>query len=500
MLLWIKLLALLGTLVLVLVWLFGLYVGVVSGAAGIPGLSGALRTTAPPPSPEVMARSHATEERIEESIEDSADFYLELSDEELTALLATRIDPNGEVRDLRVQTTPEVMSLSGSLNGVIGVPFSSDAYVILEGGEIHLELARASVGALGVPGMAEQDIENIINRAVDLDALFRQHGATVVQQVRLEEGQTIIIGVQQAGTSTDVSWDVRAMLQRTVEAVPGNQRPEPPGGDVVPPGGVASKPGDEIYLALGDSLAANVGVSDARVGYVSRFHSYLERETGRTLGLVNLGIPGESSISFLKSQLPRALRQIKGRRDDGNEATRVSVVTLDLGANDLLVHLKSEDCLNAPDSRVCQARLGAGLESFRGNFREIVPAIAESIEPDTEFYIMTVYNPFDLGTGLKLEILSNEVTDKLNSVIWEVADEHNVMVADVRPLMAKKSSSWTHILDGDIHPNYKGYQVLAYALAEAHQQRQRALPDGVTVLHYSRIAPRASLSRCSCTK
>jgi lysophospholipase L1-like esterase len=113
---------------------------------------------------------------------------------------------------------------------------------------------------------------------------------------------------------------------------------------------------------------------------------------------------------------------------------------------------------------------------------------------------MTVYNPFDLGTGLKLEILSNEVTDKLNSVIWEVADEHNVMVADVRSLMAKKSSSWTHILDGDIHPNYKGYQVLAYALAEAHQQRQRALPDGVTVLHYSRIAPRASLSRCSCTK
>jgi lysophospholipase L1-like esterase len=477
MLLWIKLSALLGTLVLVLVWLFGLYVGVVSGAANIPRLSDALRTTAPPPSPEVMARSHATEERIEESIEDNTDFYLELSDKELAALLATRIDPNGEVRDLTVQTTPEMMTFSGSLNGVIGIPFSGDAYVILEKGEIHLELARASVGVLGVPGKAEQDIEDIINRAVDLDALFRQHGATEVQQVRLEEGKTIIVGVRQTSTGTDVSWDVRAMLQKTVEAIPGNQRPEPPGGDIVPPGAVASKPGDEVYLALGDSLAANVGVSDPREGYVSRFHSYLERETGRSLGLVNLGVPGESSISILKNQLPRALREIEGRRDDGDEATKVSVVTLDLGANDLLVHLKSEDCLNAPSGQACQGRLDAGLESFRANFSEIVPTIADSIAPDTEFYIMTVYNPFDLGTRLQLENLSNEVTDELNSVIWEVADEHEVMVADVRPLMASKSGSWTHILDGDIHPNYKGYQALAYSLAEAHQQRERALPN-----------------------
>ena len=466
---WIKLVALLGTLVVVLVLLFGLYVGVVSGAANIPGLSDALRTTAPAPSPEILARSHATEEQIQESIEDNPAFYLELTDEDLTALLATRIDPNSQVRDLRVHTTSEEMTFSGSLNGVIGVPFSGAVDMILERGQIHLKLARASVVVLGVPGEARQDIEGIINQAIDLDALFRQYGATLVQQVSLEEGKAIIVGVQQTGM--DVSESVREVLKEAVEAVPADQVPEPPGGDVVPPGNFVNKPGDEVYLALGDSLAASVGVSDAREGYVSRYHSYLERETGRSLGLVNLGISGESSISIFNNQLPQALREIEGRRDDGNAATRVSVVTLDLGANDLLVHLKSEDCLNAPADRACQTRLDASLESFRANFGEIVPTIADSIEPDTEFYIMTVYNPFDLGTRLPVETVSNEVTDKLNSAIREVADEHNVMVADVRPLMGGNARYWTHILDGDIHPNHMGYQVLAYSLAEARQQR-----------------------------
>jgi lysophospholipase L1-like esterase len=263
-----------------------------------------------------------------------------------------------------------------------------------------------------------------------------------------------------------------AMLQEAVEVDPGILIPEPPGGDIVPPGIFDSKPGDDLYLALGDSLAANVGISDARQGYVSRFHSYLERQTGRSLGLVNLGISGESSVSILRDQLPRALREIEGRRDDGSTDTRVSVVTLDLGANDLLAHLKSEDCLAAPAGRICQARLDAGLDSFKSNFSEIVPAVLNSIEPDTEFYVMTTYNPFDLGTSLPLEALSNEVTDQLNGVIREVADEHGVPVADVRPLMGSNAGFWTNILAGDIHPNDKGYQVLAYSLAEAHQNRQ----------------------------
>jgi lysophospholipase L1-like esterase len=450
--------------------LFGLYVGVVSGAAKIPGLSDALRTSAPEPPPEVMAQNHATQEKIATSLARNSAFYLELTDEELTALLVSRTDLNNQVRDLKVHTTPDEITFSGSLNGVIGVPCSGAVDVLVERGEIRLELTRASVGALGVPGGTQQEIESVINSAIDLDELFRQYGATQVQQVRLEEGKTIVVGVQRVGT--DVSERVRGLMQVSVGITPRTAAPVPPGGDLVPPGAVVNKTGDELYLALGDSLAANVGVVDGREGYVSRFHGYLERQTGRPLGLVNLGIPGESSISFFKGQLGQALNEIQRRRDDGSAATKVSVVTLDLGANDLLGHLTSGDCLNSPSGRACQDRMDAGLATFKVNFREIVPVIAGSLEPDTEFYIMTVYNPFGLGTDLPLEDLSNETVDELNKVIREVAEEHQVPVADPRPIMDDNAGFWTHILAGDIHPNDKGYQVLAYSLAKAREEQE----------------------------
>ena len=144
--------------------------------------------------------------------------------------------------------------------------------------------------------------------------------------------------------------------------------PVPPGADQVPPGTAGiSEPGDDLYLALGDSLAANVGVNRPQDGYVSRFHADLERETGRDLGLLNLGISGESSISIMQGQFQQALDELRQRRDDGNPNTKVSVLTIDLGANDLLTHLGSAECQQAPRGDACQARIDAGLEGFSEN-------------------------------------------------------------------------------------------------------------------------------------
>jgi lysophospholipase L1-like esterase len=466
---WSKLLALPVIFLPILLLLLGLYVGTIGGAVNIPGLSGGLRATAPPPSPEVKAQSQAAEKKIETVAEDRAAFYLELTDQELTALLASKLDSNTQVRDLRVHTTSEEITFSGSLNGVVGVPCSGAIDVIVKQGRIHLELKRVSIGIVGVPGETRQELESMINQTIDLDGLLRQSGATQVQQVRLEEGKVVVVGVQPAGT--EVPARAKALLQESTAA--GKKRdPEPPGANVVPPGAVASMDweGDELYLALGDSLAANVGVANPRDGYVSRFHSYLERQTGRPLGLLNLGNPGESSISIYQGQLTRALVEIERRRNDGNPATRVSVVTLDLGANDLLGHVTSQDCLDSPDGPVCQARVDAGLATFRANFEEIVSTLLSALGPDTQFYIMTIYNPYDLGTGLSLEVFSNEVVDRLNSVIKETARANGVLVADVRPLMSSNAGAWTHVLAGDIHPNARGYQALAFSLAQAHQQ------------------------------
>lgn len=468
--LWITLAGLSVLLVIVLLLLFGLYVAVVSGAADFAGLGNVLRTEASPPSPEILARNQATRQRIQDAIEDQSAFYLELSDEDLTALLASRLDSTSQIRDVNVRISPEGIKFAASLNGVIGVPSSGYVQAILERGEISLILERASVGVLGVPGGVQQDIETLINQAIGLDELFQEYGATMVQQVRLEDGRAIIVGVQRTGF--DISVDLQQALQESVASSGGSSIPAPPGANVVPPGTVAgtSNPGDEVYLALGDSLAANVGVNDPREGYVSRFHGYLERETGRPLGLRNLGVSGESSISIYQGQLSLGLGEIERLRNDANPDTRVSVVTLDIGANDLLGHIKSEDCVVSPAGQTCQSRLDAGLQNFRGNFSQIVPDVLSAIEPDTEFYIMTVYNPFALGTGLPLESLSNDITDQLNSVIMEIAQDNNVAVADVRPIMGSNSGVWTNILSGDVHPNAKGYQAMAFSLTQSREQ------------------------------
>jgi lysophospholipase L1-like esterase len=464
---WTKLLALPAIFLPIILLLLGLYVGTVGGVLNIPGLSDALRTTAPSPPPEVRARSQAAEQKIVKVAEERAAFYLELTDQELTALLASRLSPNSQLRDVRVHITPEEITFSGHLNGVVGVPWTGAVDVMVKQGQIKLDLKRASIGIVRVPGGTEQELESIINQTVDLNELLRRSGVTQVQQVRLEEGKAVIVGVQPAGA--EVSDKAKALVQESADATEKRDL-EPPGTDVVPPGTVTRQDGEEIYLALGDSLAANVGVADPLKGYVSRFHSYLERETGHSLGLLNLGVPGESSISIYDGQLTRALVEIERRRNDGNPDTRVAVVTLDLGANDLLGHVTSQDCLDFPRGSACQARLEASLDTFRTNFEEIVPTVLSSLEPDAQFYIMTFYNPYALGTNLSLETLSNDVVDQLNSVIKETARANGVPVADVRPLMGNNAGAWTHILSGDIHPNAKGYQVLAFALAQAHQR------------------------------
>ena len=98
-------------------------------------------------------------------------------------------------------------------------------------------------------------------------------------------------------------------------------------------------------------------MTDPHEGYVSRFHAYMEEEMGRSLGLLNLGVSGESSLSIVRTQLPRAVQELRTRKSDGDPSTKVSVLTLDLGANDFLGHLASQECQDAPRGPACSARI-----------------------------------------------------------------------------------------------------------------------------------------------
>ena len=162
-----------------------------------------------------------------------------------------------------------------------------------------------------------KELQPLIDQGLDINAALSESGAAQIQRFDMQAGKVVIVGVQNGGSS--VSAATQDAFLQAFQSAGGGPGPVPPGADLVPPGTAGiSEPGDELYLALGDSLAANVGVDRPQDGYVSRFHAHLERETGRDLGLLNLGISGESSFSIMQGQFQRALNEIRQRRDDGN--------------------------------------------------------------------------------------------------------------------------------------------------------------------------------------
>lgn len=419
-----------------------------------------------PLSPEIIAKGQAAERKIQEAVTDKSAFYLELTDDELSSLLLFRAGSVSPIRDIGVTIIPGTFEISGSIGQTPSIPFSGSIDVSFQSGLIDLQLNDISLNILPVPGIVRDQIQPLIDQGLDLNEVLSESGAAQIQTFDMQSGRVVIVGIQRGGeTLSDAT--MNAFIQAFESA--GNRiAPEPPGADLVPSGTAGTnEPGPNIYLALGDSLAANVGVSRPQDGYVSRFHAYLSRDTGRGLGLLNLGISGESSISMMRGQFQQAMNEIKQRRDDGDPETTVSVLTLDLGANDLLTHLGSSECQLGPTSSACQARIDAGLKSFANNFPGIVGPLANELEPNAEFYIMTMYNPFDFGVGIPFEEFSNEIVERLNAIIAENADNVGANLADPSSLMGGKAAAWTNMLTGDIHPNSDGYQTLAFSLVEA---------------------------------
>ncbi|MBI4201785.1 MAG: hypothetical protein HY532_01545 [Chloroflexi bacterium] len=431
-------------------------------------VSGPLQAEVQPPSAEEVAKAQVVEQRVQSEVADNSAFLLQLTSEDLTTLLRSRAGSVAPVRDVTATVNRGNVSISGNLNGAIAVPFAATVGVTLQKGVVQVSVDHVTMGPAPLPGAVRNELQPLIDEVINVNELLQSAGAVQIQRVELVPGQLTIAGIQEGGKV--VSDDTVAAL--TAAYASGESRPPPalPGGDLVPPGRISNGPGDELYLALGDSLAANKGVSSPLEGYVSRFHAHLERQTGNELGLMNLGVSGESTLSIYKRQLPTALAEMDRLRNDGDPATRVSILTVDLGANDLLGHLASPVCRQDIRGDECTARLESAIPTFAENIADILTALSQRLEPGTEFYVMTIYNPFDFGIGIPFEEDSNEVITRMNDIIRAEAARVGAIVADAYTPMSGNAAAWTHMLNGDIHPTADGYQTLAYAFALARAE------------------------------
>lgn len=445
--------------IIALTWFVG--VGAISAVVLYRGASGLVTalavTTGPvdPADPEALA---AAETKLA-SGSGGASFHVALTETELNAVLQDALrDGEHPFRSLTIDIVnnigePGLVEFTGRLKSGDSEVTGALALAATPRG-IEADLLELEVGMFTLPGIARDAVEDLLADLADVEAALAADGVAV-QEMVIGDDAIVVTGVNPTGGALDVN-SILAVVERTatltVPTVTVDER--------VATGRAPQADGEPIYLALGDSLASAVGVTDSREGYVSQLHALIEMSRGAPLGLVNQGVAGETSLSFLRGgQLDRAL----------SEDRRVDVVTIDIGANDLLGHLADEVCSGSTEDPRCAERIDAALVAYEENLEEILAELTSAF-PDATVVFLTAYNPFSFGLAdvVTFEALSDEALSDLNAIAVAVAGRHGVAVADGATPMKGTVTVTTHMVGdpADIHPNALGYDLLTEALAD----------------------------------
>lgn len=432
-------------------------------ASEIVAIVDALTTTEGPvdsPDPGALADAAA---KIDAAQGESG-FHIELTEDELTAYLLDALadNPDNPLRrvDIDVVDEPgggqirfEALFKSGDLTA------SGAVAPRLRAGSVEIDLLRADMGSLNVPGVAEDALEDLIASIADLNRALTEARADV-QSIVIRDDSLFVTGTT-AGGSLITSTTVLESLQAQAEAA--TSATEPPA-EAIGPGVVngTGVDGPSYVVALGDSLAANVGVQEPRDGYVSRFHKAVSDRDGVAYGLRNFGVSGETTGSMIRSgQLDAAVEFL--------ESNDVSYVTIDIGANNLLGHLGSTECQADIFSAGCTSRIDATMAGYADDLTVVLDAVTAAA-PEATVVFLTAYNPFSFGfSGVEFEAESDRIIAQFNAIAAGVASARGVLVADGFGPMQGTVASTTHMVDAqpDIHPVPIGYDVLAAALLAA---------------------------------
>ncbi len=201
------------------------------------------------------------------------------------------------------------------------------------------------------------------------------------------------------------------------------------------------------YVSLGDSLAIGVGASDPRErGYTPLYRDLLERETGREVALVGLGVAGETSESFANGPNPQLLKAREVLAENPG-----AVVTLSLGGNDLLSVANGNN-----------AEREAALARYAQNLGYALRTLEDASDPAPRVSVLALYNP---SPGS----FTDEWTGRLNGEIRRVAEENGVSIVAADEAFRGHEEEYAHHAryPWDVHPTDAGYEALARAFAGA---------------------------------
>lgn len=233
--------------------------------------------------------------------------------------------------------------------------------------------------------------------------------------------------------------------------------------------------GSQVYIALGDSIAAGIGSSLPRErGYPAIVRGLLARQAGVDVTLESLAVPGETVGLFRDGGQLDRYRDLVDRLSRGG--TPIAAVSLSLGGNEML--------------RVSGSDTGdrqAALDDFQLAYPAALADVRAAVGPDVP---IVVTNYYDLSSGDPAIVESAAWwVARFNEVISAGAAASNAQVADVATAFAGRIDELT-LNPSDVHPTNAGHQVIARSVWKALALDTTAPTiDVATALDATRLTP-----------
>ncbi len=206
--------------------------------------------------------------------------------------------------------------------------------------------------------------------------------------------------------------------------------------------------GTEVYIALGDSLAAGQTPDQAiDVGYTDLIAQELQRSGRLAFFSKALSFPGYTTANVLESiQTDEAKEMLKN----------ATLVTVSAGANDLLRLIQ----VKPTEGTVSYQQITAdyALNGVRKNMEIIVKSIKE-LAPKAEIYIMGYYDAYPYVRESQKHGVQKEL-DILHTILRNQAEAHGATYIPVEEAFEGKEKELLPSIS-DVHPNLEGYRLMA---------------------------------------
>ena len=277
-----------------------------------------------------------------------------------------------------------------------------------------------------------------------------------------------------ACAETDPSSSATAISTATpAEVATRSAEPSPPSSESPSPQPSPTEIEDGVYIAIGDSVTFGIGASQPRRdGFPAVLGNLLANGDPPISETRVFAVPGQTATGFLEARLDDVLVAIEELGD------RVELLTIGLGANELLRIRREPTCVADPVGVACASAVMAATTEAAGALDAVVASVQRGLNAsgsDARILLLAYYNPdvepIAVATVVGADgIVACDPDDGapgLNDRIACVADARGVDLVDLYAAFLGREDELTRFGVGDVHPDEAGHAVIAETIAAA---------------------------------